>query len=81
MTTAQHTPDAEFTPCVSFGGGWLLPVTDVGWSFAARHLEVERGDTPPHPCGFVVEPWQVRELAEWATVEGLALVMDRSSNP
>lgn len=77
MAANPHIPDAEFTPSEAFGGGWLLPRTAAGWDFTRRHVDgdISPGIEPQHPYGFMVEPWQVHELVEWAEVEGLALTL------
>lgn len=62
--------DAEFTPS-SFGGGWLKANNEAGEDLIYTVLG-EAGD-PPWPDGWIVEPWQVRELVEWAEVMGTAL--------
>jgi hypothetical protein len=73
-----YKPDAEFTPS-SFGGGWLKPFNEAGEALCERVLAQWDSDdpvdwmAPPWPDGWVVEPYEVREMVEWAEVMGVAL--------
>jgi hypothetical protein len=68
--TGPYTADAEFTPS-TFGGGWLKANNEAGKNLVMRVLG-EEGD-PPWPEGWLVEPYQMCELVEWAEVMGVAL--------
>lgn len=64
--------DAEFTTS-SFGGGWLLPLTDAGRELATRVLGEDASGDPPWPDGWIVEPWQMCTLCEWSQFMGVAV--------
>lgn len=63
-------PDATFTPS-SFGGGWLMPHSEAGRDLV--HIATGQGGDPPWPQGFIVEPYEVREMYEWAEIAGVAI--------
>jgi len=65
-----YSPDAEFTPS-SFGGGWLKPFNEAGDDLVER-LTGERGEAP-WPEGWIIEPFEVQGMVEWAEVMGVAL--------
>jgi len=65
-----HEADAVFTPS-SFGGGWLKANNENGENLIMQVLG-EEGD-PPWPEGWIIEPYEVREMVEWAEVMGIAL--------
>ena len=54
--------DARFTPS-TFGGGWLKPVTDLGRQLAWEALGEKAAQIWPN--GFIVEPWQIDQVASW----------------
>lgn len=70
--TRQH--DATFIPS-SFGGGWIVPYSDQGRDW----LEAYFNDAPAfldpiQDSGWIVEPQDMRALAESADAERISIL-------
>lgn len=73
-----YQADAEFTHS-SFGGGWLMPHNESGDDLAQRALGTD--GKPEWPEGHIVEPYEMRELIEWAQVMGVAVAACQAGSP
>lgn len=65
--------DCTFTPS-TFGGGWIKANTPVGAAFTADQLGPECQGDAPWPEGWIVEPFELERLAEFALLEGVVIV-------
>jgi hypothetical protein len=64
--------DAQTIPS-SFGGGWIIPLTPAGSMALADFFDEEPAELAPlgGTVGYIVEPYQVGDLAEHMTNAGL----------
>lgn len=58
--------DATFYPCGTFGGGWVVPLTDEGYDWLEAFFNDAPAETPINETAWIVEPQDVRDLAESA---------------
>lgn len=64
--------DAQ-TIASSFGGGWIIPLTPAGSMALADFFDEEPAELAPlgGTVGYIIEPYQVGDLAEHMTGAGL----------
>lgn len=74
--SASLRVDAQ-TIASSFGGGWIIPLTPAGSMALADFFDEEPTQIPVpigeggFPLGYIIEPYQVDELAEHMTSAAL----------
>lgn len=55
------------------GGGWIVPLTDDGKRVLTEYFGEEPADLPPlRQVGWIVEPQEAGDLAEYLWSEGIA---------
>jgi hypothetical protein len=70
MTDAQTIPS-------SFGGGWIIPLTPAGSMTLADFFDEEPAPIPVpigeggFPFGYIIEPYQMGDLAEHMKSAGI----------
>lgn len=62
------------------GGGWIIPTTDEGRRILAEYFGSDRPAVPIDPLGgevgYIVEPYEAGDLAEYLKSENLAWTVE-----
>lgn len=74
MTATQ--PDVRFIPCSTFGGGWIVPLSDAGGDACLDILDDEPGFLDPIQAeGYVIEPQDVGDVVLALRDQGMAVTL------